>query len=184
MVVERKGLMREKKRMISEAAKELGLETYHLRTWEDEFSLNIPRNEKGYRYYGDKEVHTFALIRDMRNKGMGVEEIKSTMTGKVVAFPKANKVSKVDKMEQFQQVMAKIVGKALLEQKDVLSKEITKNVAKEMESQLRLQEDAQEVRFRQLDETIRNQQKLREELAATKERRGFFRRKRRKNEAL
>lgn len=43
---ERKGHMKEKRRMISEAARQLGLETYHLRTWEEEFSLTIPRNEK------------------------------------------------------------------------------------------------------------------------------------------
>ena len=35
--------MKEKRRMISEAARQLGLETYHLRTWEEEFSLTIPR---------------------------------------------------------------------------------------------------------------------------------------------
>ena len=44
---ERKGNMKEKRRMISEAARQLGLETYNLRTWEEEFSLTIPRNEKG-----------------------------------------------------------------------------------------------------------------------------------------
>ena len=49
--------MKEKRRMISEAARQLGLETYHLRTWEEEFSLTIPRNEKGYRCYGEKEIH-------------------------------------------------------------------------------------------------------------------------------
>ena len=41
--------MKERKRMISEAARELGLETHHLRTWEDEFGILVPRNEKGYR---------------------------------------------------------------------------------------------------------------------------------------
>ncbi len=61
--------------MISEAARQLGLETYHLRTWEEEFSLTIPRNEKGYRCYGDKEIHTFEQIRDMRNAGLDSEEI-------------------------------------------------------------------------------------------------------------
>lgn len=58
--------MKEKRRMISEATRQLGLETYHLRTWEEEFSLTIPRNEKGYRCYGDKEIHTFEQIRDMK----------------------------------------------------------------------------------------------------------------------
>ena len=46
--------MKEKRRMISEAAKELGLETYTLRAWEEELKLNIPRNDKGYRYLGKK----------------------------------------------------------------------------------------------------------------------------------
>ena len=34
---ERKENMKEKRRMISEAARQLGLETYNLRTWEEEF---------------------------------------------------------------------------------------------------------------------------------------------------
>lgn len=63
---ERKGNMKEKRRMISEAARQLGLETYNLRTWEEEFSLTIPRNEKGYRYYGEKEIRTFEQIRDLK----------------------------------------------------------------------------------------------------------------------
>ena len=37
---ERKGHMKEKRRMISEAARQLGLETYHLRTWEEVIFLN------------------------------------------------------------------------------------------------------------------------------------------------
>lgn len=68
--------MKERKRMISEAARELGLETYHLRTWEDEFGILIPRNEKGYRCYGEKEIHMFQEIRDMKNEGLDTEEIK------------------------------------------------------------------------------------------------------------
>lgn len=76
---ERKGLMKEKRRIISEAARELGVETYHLRTWEEEFGLKIPRNEKGYRCYGDKEIHTFQEIRNMKQKGMDTEQIKKVL---------------------------------------------------------------------------------------------------------
>ena len=88
---ERKGHMKEKRRMISEAARQLGLETYHLRTWEEEFSLTIPRNEKGYRCYGDKEIHTFEQIRDMRNAGLDSEEIKQNYPEISFHFRKKNR---------------------------------------------------------------------------------------------
>ena len=79
--------MKEKRRMISEAAKELGLETYTLRAWEEELKLNIPRNDKGYRYYGEKELHTFIKIRDMRDEGMSMDEIKEALPKNVIPFP-------------------------------------------------------------------------------------------------
>ena len=85
--------MKEKRRMISEAARQLGLETYHLRTWEEEFSLTIPRNEKGYRCYGDKEIHTFEQIRDMRNAGLDSEEIKQKLSGNIIPFPEEKQTS-------------------------------------------------------------------------------------------
>ena len=137
---ERKGHMKEKRRMISEAARQLGLETYHLRTWEEEFSLTIPRNEKGYRCYTS------------------------------------------DKMMQFQKVLVKIMGLAILEQKDhiadQISSKVSDRVVKEMDYQFRLREAEEEKRFQKLDEMIRNQQKAREEIAASREKRRFFRRKR------
>ena len=84
--------MKEKRRMISEAAKELGLETYTLRAWEEELKLNIPRNDKGYRYYGEKELHTFMKIRDMRDEGMSMDEIKEALPKNVIPFPQAGAV--------------------------------------------------------------------------------------------
>lgn len=174
--------MKEKRRMISEAARELGLETYNLRTWEDEFGLVIPRNEKGYRCYGDKEIHTFQEIRDMKNEGLDTEEIKKKLSGNIIPFPGETQVGTLDKMAQFQNVMVKIMGQAIREQKEVLGKEIgnqvSEKISKEMDYQFRLREDAQEQRFKKLDEMIRIQQKTREEIAAAHEKKGFFRRKR------
>lgn len=174
--------MKEKKRMISEAARELGLETYNLRTWEEEFGLVIPRNEKGYRCYGDKEVHTFKEIRDMKNEGLDTNQIKKKLSGNIIPFPAESQVGMPDKMAQFQNVMVKIMGQAIREQKEILGKEIgnqvSQKVSKEMDYQFRMREDAQEQRFKKLDEMIRIQQKTREEIAATHEKKRFFRRKR------
>ncbi len=179
---ERKGLMKERRRMISEAARELGLETYNLRTWEDEFGIIIPRNEKGYRCYGDQEIHTFKEIRDMKNDGIDTEQIKKKLSGNIIPFPGETQVGAPDKMAQFQNVMVKIMGQAIREQKDYLGKEIgsqiSVQVSKEMDYQLRTRDEKQETYYQKLDEMIRMQQKTREEIAASREKKGFFRRKR------
>ena len=174
--------MREKRRMISEAARQLGLETYNLRTWEEEFSLVIPRNEKGYRYYGEKEIHTFEQIRDLKNQGLDSEEIKQKLSGNISPFPAEKQIDASEKMREFQKVLVKIMGQAILEQKDYIadqiSSKVSDRVAKEVDYQFRLRESEEEQRFKKLDELIRNQQKAREEIAASREKKRFFRRKR------
>ena len=160
---ERKGHMKEKRRMISEAARQLGLETYHLRTWEEEFSLTIPRNEKGYRCYGDKEIHTFEQIRDMRNAGLDSEEIKQKLSGNIIPFPEEKQMNTSEQKDHIA---------------DQISSKVSDRVVKEMDYQFRLREAEEEKRFQKLDEMIRNQQKAREEIAASREKRRFFRRKR------
>ncbi len=81
-----------------------------------------------------------------------------------------------DKMMQFQKVLVKIMGQAILEQKDhiadQISSKVSDRVVKEMDYQFRLRE-AEEKRFQKLDEMIRNQQKAREEIAASREKRRF-----------
>lgn len=174
--------MKEKRRMISEVARQLGLETYNLRTWEEEFSLVIPRNEKGYRCYGEKEIHTFEQIRDMKNDGMESEEIKRKLSGNIIPFPEEKQIDTSDKMMQFQKVLVKIMGQAIIEQKEhianQISKEISDRVAKEIDYQFRLRESEEEKRFQKLDQMIRKQQRAREEIAASREKKRFFRRKR------
>ena len=158
------GNMKEKRRMISEAARQLGLETYNLRTWEEEFSLTIPRNEKGYRYYGEKEIRTFEQIRDLKNAGLDSEEIKRKLSGNIIPFPAGKQINTSEKMKEY---IA-----------DQISSKVSDRVAKEVDYQFRLQESEEEQRFKKLDEMIRNQQKAREEIAASRERRHFFKRKR------
>lgn len=174
--------MKEKRRMISEVARQLGLETYNLRTWEEEFSLVIPRNEKGYRCYGEKEIHTFEQIRDMKNEGLETEEIKRKLSGNIIPFPEEKQIDTSDKMMQFQKVLVKIMGQAIIEQKEhianQISKEISDRVAKEIDYQFRLRESEEEKRFQKLDQMIRKQQRAREEIAASREKKRFFRRKR------
>ena len=168
--------------MISEAARQLGLETYYLRTWEEEFALTIPRNEKGYRCYGEKEIHTFEQIRDLRNAGFSSEEIKQKLSGNIIPFPTEKQIDTSEKMKEFQKVLVKIMGQAIIEQKDYIadkiSSKVSDRVAKEVDYQFRIREAEEEKRFQQLDQMIRKQQKAREEIASSKEKRSFFGRRR------
>ena len=174
--------MKEKRRMISEAARQLGLETYYLRTWEEEFKIEIPRNEKGYRCYGEKEIHTFEQIRDMKNAGLTSEEIRKKLSGNIIPFPTEKQVDTSEKVNELKKILVKIMGQAIVEQKDYIadqiSAKVSRRVAKEMDYQFRIREAEEEKRFQKIDEMIRKQQKAREEIAASRERRHFFRRKR------
>ena len=88
----------------------------------------------------------------------------------------------MDKMEQFQNIMNHIIGQALEANRDKMGQEVgelvTDKVLKEFEYLLRINDEKEEERFKQLDETIRAYQKDgkgRAEAAATKA--PFFRRR-------
>ena len=70
------------------------------------------------------------------------------------------------------------MGQAILEQKDYIADQISSivsdRVAKEVDYQFRLRESEEELRFKKLDEMIRNHQKSMEEIAASRERSHFF----------
>lgn len=61
---------------ISEAAKELKIETHVLRYWEEELGIHIPRNEMGHRIYRNKEMHLFHNIIELKHHGFQLRAIK------------------------------------------------------------------------------------------------------------
>lgn len=68
------------------------------------------------------------------------------------------------KMEQFQNLMNKIVSKALKESTEGLGKElsdnVSENVLKGMNYMMRVQDDKEEERYKKLDELMRSKQKI------------------------
>ena len=97
--------------------------------------------------------------------------------------------SNEEKMREFESIMGRIIGKALREQAeamgDVMGDRISNRVIREMDEVLEEREEREEARYKKLDETIRNHQKARQEIAVTKEDGGrkksrFFRKNKRK----
>ena len=56
--------------MISEAAKQVEVETHVLRYWEEELGLTIGRTEMGHRYYTRDDIQLFCCIKKLKDEGM------------------------------------------------------------------------------------------------------------------
>lgn len=64
---------------ISEAGKLVGVESHVLRYWEDELQLEIPRNEKGHRYYTELHIRLFQKIKELKEKGYQLKAIEQVL---------------------------------------------------------------------------------------------------------
>ncbi|MGN0374063.1 MAG: helix-turn-helix domain-containing protein [Butyrivibrio sp.] len=180
--------MENKRYIISEASQKTGLEPHVLRYWEEELGLVIERNELGHRYYSEEQINLLCRVKEMKQKGFQLKAIKSELLNNK-ELPSVNAESLVqvkpsyeDKMEQFKAILGGIVAQALRENNVILGQEISHTVGdkviKEMDYLLREKEEAEEERYKKLDETIRNCQKSNKEAAAGRESR--FRRKKKK----
>lgn len=79
--------------MISDAAKEVHVESHVLRYWEEELHLPIRRNELGHRYYTREDVERFKQIKSMKERGLQLKAIKMILKdGKIdVMMPEEEK---------------------------------------------------------------------------------------------
>lgn len=68
--------MIEKKISISEAAKQLSLESHVLRYWEMELGLQISRNNQGHRFYKPEDIALLRDIKDLKEQGFQLKAIK------------------------------------------------------------------------------------------------------------
>ena len=177
--------MGEKRYIISDASKMLGVESHVLRYWEEELNVKIPRNEMGHRYYTDNHINLLKNVRDLKNQGYSLRTIKMMLTdpderenrielpltATEVKSPTATGKSSIivedsngSKMEQFQALMDKVVCKALKASASELGKEVSGNVSetvlKEMNYLMRTQDEREEERYKKLDEALRSKQKM------------------------
>lgn len=149
---------------ITEAANILGVHAHTLRYWEEELHLDIPRNEMGHRMYESKQIEIFQMVKNLKEKGYQLNAIRMQVMAGIenhneietsVNHVDKNAALKQEKMQQFQQLMTELVKNAIIENKEVISKELSVPMIKEMNYLVRELDDQQEQRYRKLDETIR-----------------------------
>ena len=62
--------------LISDAAKQVQVESHVLRYWEEELKLPIKRNELGHRFYTEEDIARFISIKRLKEKGLQLKAIK------------------------------------------------------------------------------------------------------------
>lgn len=112
------------------------------------------------------------------------QNVTSVVNGSINAVGNGNNNTK---LEQFETIIGNIVSKALENNNDALGKNVSDRVSdsviKEMDYLMRMRDEHEEERYKRLDETIRNYQTCRKEVAASAEEKGILKKFRRKKKA-
>lgn len=65
--------------LISDAAKQVEVESHVLRYWEEELGIPIKRNELGHRYYTKEDVECFKEIKNLKEQGLQLKAIRMVL---------------------------------------------------------------------------------------------------------
>lgn len=108
---------------ISDAAKEVKVESHVLRYWEEELHLPIKRNELGHRYYTEEDVERFKQIKGMKERGLQLKAIKMILKdGKLdMLVPKEGNMTTQDKGKEPAKEQAKEPDKKQMQSQDFVS---------------------------------------------------------------
>ena len=180
--------MSEIRYMISDAARQAGVEAHVLRSWEEELDIKVGRTELGHRYYTDKTIYIMKKVKELRDKGFQLKAIKvlipeiqkkaeeiteiteeknAVMKDTATKTEKAEHTEKTDSDANLKDSTQEVPKpQTILPFVDSLD---TDSGLKEMEILMKIQEKREEERYRNLDETIRSFQHNRQMVAATRE---------------
>ena len=73
--------MSEIRYMISDAARQAGVEAHVLRSWEEELDIKVGRTELGHRYYTDKRIYIMKKVKETAGKGISAQSDQGADSG-------------------------------------------------------------------------------------------------------
>ena len=149
--------------MISEAAKRVNVETHVLRYWEEELELSIGRTEMGHRYYTEDDLQLFNCIKELKEQGMQLKELKEIIPDMIKVKAKLRLEKKPVAVEEEEELTE--IQMALLENNKILQDSITQAIVKEVGFLFQAADRQEEERYKKLDSLIRQQQAYRKESA-------------------
>lgn len=172
---------KEKIYLITDASKQVEVESHVLRYWEDELKLPVKRNELGHRYYTEEDIMEFREIKKLKEQGLQLKAIRMILkNGVLTKLPewgeKMMPVTKADailekeaeeKAKRLEYLMKRLIAEAVQESNEKFYKELTETLTKELDYQFRMQEERDEQRenrqmlleeehYKQLDALLRS----------------------------
>ncbi len=121
------------------------------------------------------------IAKEQLHEKDGQAVSQTSDNGQIVAQNSQVERVRGDKIVQFQNIIKSVITEALQENNYALEEKVGDKVIKHVDYMLRMNEERDDERFKKLDEAIRTRQKVRKEVAASKEegseRRSFFKRK-------
>lgn len=163
--------------LISDAAKEVCVESHVLRYWEEELHLPIKRNELGHRYYTPEDVERFKQIKGMKERGLQLKAIKIILKdGKLNILDEEktsdmaidivdNKTYKITETEEKQPMKVTDATEVSREEKVRKLQWVLQQMMKEalVENNRELVREVKESVVKELDYQFRNQEEREEE---------------------
>lgn len=179
----------EERFLISDAAKEVKVETHVLRYWEEELGMEVSRNEFGHRYYTRENIDCFKRIKMMKDQGIGLKAIKVILhEGKLDIIEEGERsamqvctlegnmsyelqnATKEEKGRRMQYLLSQMIKEAVMEGNAALITEVKDAVIKELDYQFRQREEIElerekrmeqrnEEHYQRIDELLRKKSK-------------------------
>lgn len=165
--------------LISEAAKQVQVETHVLRYWEEELHLPIKRNDMGHRYYTMEDVAQFKEIKVLKEQGLQLKAIRTILQkegGENVAADKSKEDAAMDyligkkqkyfvslsgeesreeKASRLQYLLRHMMTEAVKNANKELAVEIKESILKELDYQFRTREEKEEEHWKKEEEHFR-----------------------------
>lgn len=140
------------------ALKEKGLQLKAIRNY---LEMRREQIEQGEKSVSGKALHTIVETEEIRNMDTQQKELVPVQQ---------KELSNDEKMEQFQQMMNRIVSNAIQENNELIGKSAGEHAANAVVTQIsgmtKEQEERAEARYQKLDQTLREIQRARQEAAA------------------
>lgn len=165
--------------LISEAAKQVQVETHVLRYWEEELHLPIKRNDMGHRYYTMEDVAQFKEIKLLKEQGLQLKAIRTILQkegGENMTSEKSKEDTAMDyligkkqkyivslsgeesreeKASRLQYLLQHMMVEAVKNANRELGTEIKESILKELDYQFRAREEKEEEHWKKEEEHFR-----------------------------
>lgn len=135
-------------------------------------SDDIEELQKTYENRNIKELTKDGNLNKFTGNRIGPSSIQATSnSSKQEVYHNVNGENSIDKLEKFRTIMKSLLMEVLADNNDILTEtmneEVSNSIIKEMNHLLRIKEEQEEQRYKDLDRTIREVQNAREEASAT-----------------